>query len=182
VCGSGSPAGGGRQCGVVETPWSVDAPFSTPDGLADPERAVAVLERVAENVRERYGGLDVPWGNVMRLTPDLPGNGAQGDPYGIFHVVTYAPSGGDAADEPFLPVAGDTWVAAIEFMPDGPRARAILTYGNASRPDSPHHLDQLPLLSRREMRDVWLEREEIEANLESRTPIERTAVADAGTR
>ncbi|MFW6078152.1 MAG: penicillin acylase family protein, partial [Gemmatimonadota bacterium] len=187
VCASGSPpAGGGdggHRCGV-ETPWSVDAPFSTPDGLADPERAVAVLERVAGNVRERFGALDVPWGDVMRLSPELRGNGAPGDPYGIFHVVTYAPSGDDAADEPFLPVAGDTWVAAIEFGPDGPRARAILSYGNASRPDSPHHLDQLPLLSRREMREVWLEREEIEANLESRTPIggEAVTTVEAGTR
>ena len=99
-----------------------------------------------------------------------PGNGAPGDPLGVFHVVAYAPQG----DE-LQAVFGDTYVAAVEFTPTGPRAQAILTYGNASRPGDPHNGDQLRLLAEKRLRPSWRTRAEIEANLESRTPIERPA-------
>jgi acyl-homoserine-lactone acylase len=59
----------------------------------------------------------------------------------------------------------------VEFTPQGPRAQTLLSYGNATRPGSPHVRDQLPLLARREMRPVWRTRAEVEANLEERTPI-----------
>ncbi len=162
------PTSGGRG---FARPWDPAAPLATPDGLADPAAAAAALARAAERVErvERtYGALDVPWGQVNRLSRDLPGNGADGDPLGVFHVVNFAPTeGGDTR----YGVAGDTYVAAVEFAPGGPRARAILSYGNASQPGSPHVRDQLPLLARREMRPVWRTRAEIEANLEERTPI-----------
>ena len=45
---------------------------------------------------------------------------------------------------------------------------AVLGYGNASQPGSPHRTDQLELVARKELRSVWRAREEIEAHLESR--------------
>ena len=49
---------------------------------------------------------------------------------------------------------GDSWVGIIEFG-DEVRAKVLLSYGNASQPDSPHYGDQLALFSRKEMRDAW---------------------------
>ena len=66
---------------------------------------------------------------------------------------------------PLATVAGDTWVAVVEFG-NTPTAWAILPYGNASRPGDPHVGDQLPLYASQQLRPVWTSRAEIEANLE----------------
>ena len=41
-------------------------------------------------------------------------------------------------------MAGDGYVQLIEFTPTGSTGGTLLTYGNASRPNSPHITDQLP--------------------------------------
>ncbi|MEO1376002.1 MAG: acylase [Cyanobacteria bacterium J06635_10] len=146
-------------------PWSQDAPQTTPDGLANPQQAVILLETAATKVEKAYGKLDVPWGEVFRLkygNVNLPGNG--GDGYlGIFRVVNFAPS----ENSQFQPVAGDSYVAAIEFSKPV-KAMAIMSYGNSSQPGSPHSTDQLPLFARQQLRPVWLTRKDIEAHLETR--------------
>jgi len=48
------------------------------------------------------------------------------------------------------------------------RAEALLSYGNWSRTGSPHVEDQMRLLSKKEMRPVWRDRKDVEANLEAR--------------
>ncbi len=62
---------------------------------------------------------------------------------------------------------GDTFYAVIEFSTPV-HAEALLGYGNWSKVGSKHVDDQLPLFSKKQMRPVWRERKEIEANLESR--------------
>ena len=81
---------------------------------------------------------------------------------GIFRVLGSAQD----RDGKFRATGGDTYVAAVEFA-DPVRARAILTYGNASQPGSPHRFDQLELFSQKRLRPVWRTRAEVEANLES---------------
>ena len=50
----------------------------------------------------------------------------------------------------------------VEFAAAGARAQVLLTYGNASRPGSPHISDQLPLFERKVLRPALRERSEIE--------------------
>ncbi|MEK7404710.1 MAG: acylase [Acidobacteriota bacterium] len=148
-------------------PWNQDSPADTPRGLSDPAKAAAMLEAAAEEVEKKYGRLDVPWGEICRLRRgdlDLPGNGGPGDPLGIFRVVGYAPT----KDGHFEAVAGDSWVAAVEFA-NPVRAMALVTYGNSSQPGSRHLTDQLPLFANKQLRPVWRTRKEIEAHLEDRT-------------
>ena len=61
-------------------------------------------------------------------------------------------------------------MAAVEFG-DSVRARALLGYGNASREGSPHRTDQLPLMSRQELRPVWRTRPAVEEHTEERTVV-----------
>lgn len=145
--------------------WRADAPLTTPDGLSDPATAAALLESAASRVLDRRGAIDVAWGDVYRLREDsldLPASGGPGG-LGIFRVFGFdrAADGREAAS------FGDSWVAAIEFG-DSVRARALLSYGNASQPGSPHRADQLPLLAGQRLRPVWRTRAEIEAHLELR--------------
>ena len=57
----------------------------------------------------------------------------------------------------------------MEFTQAGVQAECLLGYGNWSRAGSKHVTDQMELMSRNELRKVWRDRDEIEANLESRT-------------
>ncbi|WP_333153558.1 acylase [Microcoleus sp. B9-D4] len=145
-------------------PWSEDAPLTTPDGLANPAEAVRVLEATATKVEVTYGALDVAWGEVFRLPGEanLPANGADGA-LGVFRSVWFAPG----KDNRFQAVAGDSFVAAIEFS-NPVKAMALNSYGNASQPGSPHAGDQSQLFARKELRPVWRSRSEIEAHLSSR--------------
>ena len=52
---------------LFDEPWSSASPFESPVGLSDERNAVAVLEEAAEEVVARYGSMDVPWGDVVRL-------------------------------------------------------------------------------------------------------------------
>jgi acyl-homoserine-lactone acylase len=150
---------------LFASPWNENSPLTTPNGLADPVNAVKVLEASAVTVKLLYGALDVPWGEVARLRygkADLPASGGPGL-LGIFRVIDLAPAVGGR----FQQVAGDSYIAAIEFS-NPVRAKVLTTYGNATQPGSPHIGDQLPLYTRNELRPVWRTRKEIEAHLESR--------------
>jgi acyl-homoserine-lactone acylase len=152
-----------------ETAWDAADPMGTPRGLAIRDVAVEVLNQAAQAVEERYGTLDVPFGEVYRVQRDdvdLPGNGTSGTA-GAFRVAWYEPGEGDR----YVVGGGDTFVLAIEFS-DPIRAVAVQGYGNASQAGSPHRTDQLALFSEKRTRPVWRTRPEIEANLRSRMVLE----------
>jgi len=146
-------------------PWSQNSPVTTPTGLSDPKLAVATLEAVADKVSKAYGKLDIAWGDVFRLkvnNQDLPANGGPGG-LGIFRALDFAPT----SKGRFQAVSGDSFVATIEFS-QPVRAMALLSYGNATQPNSPHLGDQLQMFTRKQLRPVWRQRSDILAHLEER--------------
>jgi acyl-homoserine-lactone acylase len=153
----------------LKTSWSPDKALTTPDGLADAEKAVNALVKAYDGTSQLYGKADVAWGEVHRLimdSVDLPANGGSGG-LGIFRATGY----GRMQDNRFGAGGGDSYKAVIEFG-DPVRAQALLSYGNASQPGSPHRTDQLELYSKKKYRPVWRTRKEIEANLERREIIQ----------
>jgi acyl-homoserine-lactone acylase len=52
----------------------------------------------------------------------------------------------------------------VGFTDDGPRARAVLTYGESGDPQSPHFSDQTELFSRKAWRDIPFTEKEIAAD------------------
>lgn len=156
--------------GIFATPWQERAPLTTPKGLANPAAAAAALEKAARNTMDRFGALDVPWGDVYRLRMaerDLPASGGPSR-LGVFRSLEFAPE----KDGRFRALFGDSFVALVEFS-QPVRAKALLSYGNASQPGSRHRGDQLALFARKQLRPVWRSRREIEANLESREVLSR---------
>lgn len=143
-------------------PFDINDPYNTPSGLADPDMAVAILESAAEQVVSAYGTLDVAYGEVMRVRVgeyDFPGNGGS-DPHGVFRAAWYAPT----EDGKFAIEGGDSWVAVIEFS-QPVQAQVLVGQGNATQPGSAHVGDQTELFSKQELREAWLTREAVEANL-----------------
>lgn len=148
-------------------PFSMDDPLNTPRGLRDPAGAVEMLRRAAALTIERYGALDRPLGDVSRFIlddVDVPGHGGYGN-LGIFRVHTWSPLDGSGRR---TPQHGETWVSLVEFS-DPVRAIGLMSYGNSRQPGSPHHSDQLEMLSRNEFRTLWLQRDEVEDNTVTRT-------------
>lgn len=56
---------------------------------------------------------------------------------------------------------GNSFVMAMEFLDDGPRGRAILTYTQSAADNSPHNTDQLEIYARGEMRDITFTEDDI---------------------
>ena len=154
-----------RSIGGYAVPLDDHRPLATPRGFADPAKAAATLDTVAAQVEKEYGSLHVLWGDVLRFrrgNVDLPGNGAP-SAMGAIRTVNL----GTFANGKAPGVGGDTYFAVIEFSTPV-HAEALLTYGNWSKVGSPHVEDQVRLNSKKEMRPVWRDRKDIEANLESR--------------
>ncbi len=132
--------------------------LKTPDGIFNISQALVALEVAAREVELEYGSLEVPWGRIYRLrqgNKDLPANGGPAS-LGVFRDLEFIKD----RDRKFRAVAGDSFVMAVEFS-DPPKAKALISYGNASG-DSGLSLE---LFSKKELRPVWRSDEEIQAHL-----------------
>lgn len=161
--------GAERPSGLFAVPLNPAEPLTTPSGLVNPQASVQALIAAANNVESTFGRLDVTWGDVARLQGgafDEPANGFDGNPFGVFRVLAVDVRE-MALGQPTPVTEGDSFIAAVEFS-QPVRAQALVTYGNASQPNSPHIGDQLVLAASSKLRPVWRTREEIEANLELR--------------
>jgi len=140
------------------TPWSMEAPTTTPSGLGDLPRAAEAFAWAVEETVRRYGAFDVPWGEVHRVRlggTDVPVGGC-GGALGCFRVLNFRTDD----DGRRSVIGGDGWVLAVEFGREQPRAYSVLAYGNTNREDSPHYGDQAAMFARGEMKPVrWLPRD-----------------------
>jgi acyl-homoserine-lactone acylase len=152
-----------RKPSTYAQKWELSKARTTPDGLADPEKAVKVLEAVVAEMEKNYGGIDIPWGDFYRIKyndMDLPANGADGG-VGVYRV---AWTNGLEKDGKMYVNGGDTWVNVIEFG-DKIKASALMSYGNSTQPNSPHFGDQLKLFSKNELRAVYFYKEDVEKHI-----------------
>lgn len=151
--------------------WDPQRPVSTPDGLRDPKKAVELLRNAAIQVRQKYGRLDVAWGEVNRFGPagnDYPANGGS-EQYGIYRTIHFVPD----PKQPQLnrAVAGDTYVAVTEFG-DNVRAQVSLSYGNASQPGHKHNGDGWKRMSDKKLREALLDKQAILRQLEKKEMVQ----------
>lgn len=151
--------------GIFRESWNENEARSTPRGLRDASFVGPAMASAVEQVLKAHGKIDVEWGEVNRLRvadADVPGNGASGD-LGAFRVTYFAPD----QDGKRRAVAGDAFYAAVEFS-QPVRARVLTAYGNSTQPGSAHRTDQIRHYSRKEMREPWLNRTDVEKHLEAR--------------
>ncbi len=143
-------------------PWNVDEPVNTPRGLADAERGVEALSTAIAMVNEKFGSINVAWGEVHRLrrgNVDVPiGGGESG--IGNFRVLSFK----EADDGKQIANSGDSWVFVAEFG-DVPEAWSIVAYSESENPASPHHTDQSVLFADNQFKKVNFTDEAIENNL-----------------
>jgi acyl-homoserine-lactone acylase len=155
--------------------WDESKPSSTPQGVGEPETACKALAAAVKQVKQKYGTLEVAWGDVHRLRRgnlDVPiggfiseyrdgfRGGRFGD-FGSFRVIDYR----EDNDGKFAAVRGDSYVLAVEFT-SPPTAYSISAYSQSSDPKSPHHTDQSVLFAREEFKRAYFTEEDIASHLE----------------
>ncbi len=149
--------------------WSAKKPLTTPDGFKSPETVLATLKSVSENMIKTLGTLEISYGAVFRIKLgeyEIPANGSFGS-LGVFRTLAFS----KGKDGKYYAFHGDGYVCATEFG-DEIKAKVILGYGNASQPGNKHVGDQLELFSKKQLRDAWIKKSDIEAHLEEREIIE----------
>ncbi len=111
-------------------------------------------------LREGYGRVEVPLGEVQRLRrgdTDLPLGGGPD----VLNAAYTKREG-----HHLVGTQGDSYVLLVDFTDAGPRSRSIINYGASSKRASPHFADQAPLFVKRETKPAWRTLEEIRAHLE----------------
>jgi acyl-homoserine-lactone acylase len=158
--------------------FSPTSPLTTPVGLKNPAAAVPFLAQAARELQKQFGRLDIAWGDVYRVVlvdhdasyekpvplTNVPGAGS-GEPFGAMRKIYYYPS---PEPNPKFAYDGDTYVQVVEFTPKGAMAKALIGYGNASRPGSPHITDQVPYYEQKRLRAVYRTQREVEAHAVTR--------------
>jgi acyl-homoserine-lactone acylase len=149
-------------------------PLTTPEGLRNPAAAVPFLAQAARELQKQFGRLDIAWGDVYRVVLvdhdasyeksvpliNVPGAGSS-EPFGAMRKVYYYPS---PEPNPKFAYDGDTYVQVVEFTPKGAVAKALIGYGNASRPGSTHIADQVSYYEQKQLRAVYRTQSEVEAH------------------
>ncbi len=143
-------------------PWSFHDPMDTPGGIADSTKALSALKKAIALTKEKYGTLDLTWGDVHRLRHgnlDLPVGGGPGG-LGCFRVLGFSED--DDGKQQIR--RGDGWVLAVEFS-NPPKAYSILAYGQSAKEESPHHTDQAALFANNKMKRVAFTEKEIRKSM-----------------
>lgn len=144
--------------------------------LTDAERLDALSAATAK-LQQDFGRWRIPWGEINRFqrrTDDIVQPFDDGKPS---LPVGFAPSqwGALASFDSAKPrntkkiygSVGNSFVAAVEFGPTV-RAKAIMSGGASGDPASPHFIDQAPMFSKGQFRDVLFTPEEVLAHAERR--------------
>jgi acyl-homoserine-lactone acylase len=166
-------------------------PVGTPHTLVTGGKTRLILENLARavGILEAAGfPLDVPLGELQHNNKNggrIPVHGGYGSWEGITNAIGYGSNG--TTLEPDPPVAplvagsrslradgypinmGTSFVMALAFTDDGPRAVALLTLSQSGDPESPHFTDQTLLFSEKRWRPILFRRADIEADAQFRS-------------
>lgn len=173
-----------RNAGALfQHPFNPADPVNTPHTLA-PEKDSESLLKLARAVRllgQAGIALDATLGRVQysnRNGGRIPIHGGFSDE-GIANFVHYAPNSTtlepEVRPEPIkgsrllrktgYPINnGSSFIMAMEYTAEGPRAQAILTYGQSGDPASPFYYDQTELFSAKKWRRILYTEAEIRSD------------------
>ncbi len=130
--------------GQFAVAWNTDEPTKTPRGLADPDLARTTFREAMDNLKRRFGTIDVAWGDTHRFRKgpvDLPLSGGSGL-MGCFRVLDFH----EDADGKESSRGGDSYVFMVEFS-EPPRGYTVLAYSQSEIPSSPYYNDQAALFA-----------------------------------
>ena len=162
---------GGRLFAVAFDPAD---PVGTPRGLAPGALALENLAKTIRFLDNRRISLDAPLADLQYVPSKLPRRIAihgGTEPEAVLNQARPRDAGGPPVEgsrrltEAGYPVAaGSSFVMALEYTNDGPRAMAILAYSQSDNPDSQHFADQTELFSKKQWRPILFTEKAIAAD------------------
>ncbi len=116
----------------------------------------------AHLIKDKYGRLDVTWGEVNRLVRGTVDVGLSGGP-DTLHAVY-----GDLKEGRLIGMAGDCYVLIAGWDKEGKvHSQSVHQFGSATMNEqSPHYADQVPLFTECKLKPVWFDEADIRAHLE----------------
>lgn len=132
-------------------------------GTFTPDIVWSSFEQAVDLLMANFGRIDVAWQEVNRLVRGEVDLGIGGAP-DVLHAVY----GELQENGRFHGVAGDSYIMMIEWDAAGNlSSQSIHQYGSATLDEtSPHYADQAPIFVQRQLKPVWMNRIDIEKNLE----------------
>ncbi|MBZ5712399.1 acylase [Nannocystis pusilla] len=180
---------------LFHVPFDPDDPIGTPHTLIAPaegqaDGALVALGEAARHLAEAGVPLSAPLKQLQRAPRGSVEIGVHGGfaKEGIANVVGYdgglnstllpkvprPPSIAGTAgltERGYVINYGSSFVMAVEFLPEGPRGEAFLTYSQSEDPRSPHFRDQTELFSRKEWRPLLFREADIAADANLRETV-----------
>ena len=134
------------------SPGMGEVPLMEALGTLKPEMqelGLRAAEEAAMLMRNEFGSLQVPWGDVHVFTRGdktvpAPGSSSGG--------TIFVASDDTYVDNAWKVSYGYGFGMVVAFGPEGPRAASMVPYGSSENPDSPHYADQLELMKGRRMK------------------------------
>jgi acyl-homoserine-lactone acylase len=136
-----------------------------------PIQKLRALERAVARLERDFGTWRTPWGEInrfQRLTGDIvqpfSDQGASipvGFTSGLWGSLASFGARPYPGTRRWYGTSGNSFVAIVEFGPDGPRARAVSAGGESGDPASPHFNDQAGRYAAGNLREVYFTREQL---------------------
>lgn len=124
------------------------------------------LLKTCETMKQKYGRIDVPYGELHRVARggfSYPCSGGDSGGGMTLRAISWQADG-----DKFIGRAGNNWVQLIQFRPGAVRSWSLTPYGQSDDPASPHFMDQAEkLFSPTLMKPTWLAPGELAAHTES---------------
>ena len=141
-----------------------------------PAQQLQALAGACDRLKADFGTWRTAWGDInrfQRLTGDIvqpfddqgpsipvPFTSAQWGSLASFGARTYP------GTKRMYGTSGNSFVAVVEFTPEGPRARAVTAGGESGDPKSPHFNDQAGRYASGDLREVYFTRAQLHAHTE----------------
>jgi acyl-homoserine-lactone acylase len=165
--------------------FDIDKPAQTPVGLADGDTALVALARAVLMLQGQDMPLDIALGDVQiahRAGVQFPVHGGNSFE-GIANLQVTAPhiaapifsgvndkvtDSNSLSSSGYNIAHGSSAIMTLSYTDTGPRAQALLSYSQSGAPSSEHFSDQTALYSDKVWRDIYFDRDDIDANRVSR--------------
>lgn len=147
-------------------PFDADDPINTPRGLDTQDNNQVLLSlAIAVKVLSDEGiALDARLGDLQSTIKNdtvIPLHGGE-EGEGVFNKMSLD-FAYDAIPYPEVTGSSASWIMAVEFTPEGPRAKGVLSYSISADSTSPHFADMTEHFSRKELLDLPFALEDVEA-------------------
>lgn len=120
------------------------------------EEMLAGIRHAQEHLKQYFGTVSVPLGNLQRHRRGTVDLGLGGGPN-----VLAAMYSDKAKDGRVVGQAGDSYIELVRFTKDGPLIETVNAFGASAKPDSPHSTDQMQLFVQQKTKAMTLSWEKV---------------------